>query len=169
MSREDAVHADAIRRLRTQVPTFFSTRDTATHAVAATAAEIGLELRPADVRALALAVVDAIEKGSELRGVEFAYGLVDREVNETYQDLIAPATAAAAVDPAYSAVLAAHQQYVSGMARLRKRLGDSLLYIGRKWLGDTHPVVEAPPVVALNAPAGAAEARERVAVRAGSA
>jgi hypothetical protein len=169
MSRDDVIRDEGVRRLRTQLPTFLSTRDTATRAVAATAEEIGLDLREADVRAIALAVVEAIETGAELRGIEFAYGLVEKEVGEIQQHLIAPATARAAVDPEHRAVLATHQHYLSGMKAVRKRIGDSLLLIGRRWLGERHPLVEAPPVVPLVAPAGAAEARGRVAVRAGAA
>lgn len=165
MSREDVIREEQVRWLRTQLPTFLSTRDVATTAVAATAEEIGLDLSDHDVRALALAVVDAIEKGTELRGIEFAYSVIDREVNDTYRHLIAPATAKTAADPHHAPVLYAHQQYVSGMTTLRRRIGDVLLRAGKQWLGAEPPSVEAPPVVPLAAPAGAVEARERAAAR----
>ena len=76
---------------------------------------------------------------------------------------------AAAHDQEAGARLYLHQQYQQGMEAVRDRLRGTVVHVGRNWLGIQHPAFEAPPVVPLRPPSGAAEARDRVALRAGAA
>ena len=146
--------------MRSYLPTYVSTRDKATGVVIRTARDIGLEVSDHDARDLACAVVDQVEKAIMVQGADWACRVVDAAVNDTERHLIAPATAAAAVDPQHAAVLHVHQQYLSGMTEARRRLRTCLLSLAERSVGRDESSVDTEA-------AQAASAGERATVQAG--
>jgi hypothetical protein len=132
MNHEDG--AEQVAELRRTLPTFTSTPAAATDALAHAAAGLGLELSHEDMRCLAHAVLQHVEQPSMVRGVEWAYSIVEREISETQRYLIKPAQAKASADPAHVPVLRIQEHYVSGMVALQTRLRISLLALGKRFL-----------------------------------
>lgn len=169
MTRDNARRDDELQHYRGQLPDFTAIRDGATRALAETADEIGLGLSTADVRSLALAVVEAVGKRACLRGLNLAYDIACDESRWFHEALVVPAVEAAKTDADAAKRLNLHQQYAAGITRVRDRLQDTLLHTLREWFGVQQPVLEAPPVLPAPAPHGAAAARARAAARAGAA
>lgn len=165
MSPNDVTDEQRIRRMRSHLPTYVSTRDTATGAVTRTARDIGLELSERDARELALAVVDQVDKAIMVQGADWAYRVVEAAVNDTERHLIAPATAMAAVDPKHAAVLRVHRQYLSGMTEARRRLRNCLLSLAEQSVSRDKPRTVALTVQPASVEAG--HVGERATVQAG--
>lgn len=158
MSSDEEIRADVLTRIKPALPDFLSVRELARKALAEQAEDECLDLSESDVRYLAHAVVDAIEDAVNLRGVLFAYEVVDREANGAHRYLVAGKTP---TDREGRAVLNLHEQYVKGMAEMRRQIGDRLRYMFRQWRG-----APTTAVAALPAPAGTVETRELVGAQA---
>ncbi|MEV0430373.1 hypothetical protein ACGFIY_29845 [Micromonospora chersina] len=154
MSRDAKVEEEAAR-VKAALPGYIDVRKTAAAVLAATAEDLGLELRERDARDLASAVVDAIHKAAELHGIAFACGVADMEVAANERWLLPPAREKAKTDPDYRKVVGNLEQYAEGAEKVRNELVERLARVGREWLAE-----QPGAVVALPAPAEArAEAR----------
>ncbi|MBM0229714.1 hypothetical protein [Micromonospora sp. ATA51] len=147
MSRDAKVEEEAAR-VKAALPGYIDVRKTAAAVLAATAEDLGLELRERDARDLAEAVVDAIHKAAELRGIEFACTVADMEVAANERWLLAPAREKAKAHPEERKTLAYLEQFAQGVERVRNELVERLARVGRQWLAEQPGAVVALPAVA---------------------
>lgn len=169
MGVDDTIGEEQVRRLRAQLPTFTSTRDTAAQAVMRAAEDIDLDLSAVHGRSLATAVVDRIEKGLIAQGADWAYGIIARETDATRQQLVAPAKARAAADPDYLGVLRMHEQYVEGMIAARRWLRSCLINLAHHAPGQDTPDVAARDAATPAVPGGGAQNQRGRTIQVGAA
>lgn len=153
--------------IRTQLPSYDQTRDLATAAIARVGAEIGAHLSPTAARALAMAVVDAIEHPARLRGVDYALREADEAARAIQQQVIAPLLGHK--DPDAVGRLAGHQTYLDGIQHVRAQQQHLLVHNARIWLGLEVVPLEAPDIVPLPDTSQLVAARTRADRRAGTA
>ncbi|SCG15559.1 hypothetical protein GA0070610_1793 [Micromonospora echinofusca] len=154
MSRNAKTEEEA-RQVKAALPGYIAVRELATTALTTMAEDLALDLRERDARDLATAVVDAIHKAAELRGIAFACDVADMEVAANERWLLPSARKKAETDPDYRGVVAHLEQFAEGAEKVRNELVERLARVGREWLAE-----RSVAVVALPAPAEAsAEAR----------
>ncbi|WDZ83978.1 hypothetical protein [Micromonospora cathayae] len=154
MSRNAKIEDEA-SQVKKALPGYIEVRDLATAALTTMAADLDLDLRERDARDLASAVVDAIHKAAELRGIAFAVTVADMEVAANERWLLAPARKKAESDPDTRRVLPRLEQYAEGAEKVRNELVERLARVGRQWLAERPATV-----VPLSTPAEAStEAR----------
>lgn len=135
MSRDAKLDEDA-RQVKAALPGYAEVRNTAAAVLAGTAADLGLDLAERDARELAVAVVDAIHKAVELRGIAFACDVADMELAADERYLLTPARAEAEGDALARRVLGDLERHVEGRRKLRDELVERLARVGRQWLAE---------------------------------
>ncbi|MFG3602553.1 hypothetical protein [Micromonospora chersina] len=146
MSRE-AQHEEQARLVKAALPGYLAVRETAAAVLIATGKDMGLRLDERDARDLAHAVVEAIHKGAEVRGIAFACDVADMELDAHRRYLLPAAREKAnSDDPLARAVLADLEKYVEGAAKLRDELVERLARVGGQWLAERQAVVAVVPM-----------------------
>ncbi|MEV4814977.1 hypothetical protein [Micromonospora tulbaghiae] len=144
-----AQQAAQAAQVKAALPGYLAVRETAAAVLLAAGKDIGLRLDERDARDLAEAVVDAIHKGAEVRGISFACDVADQELAAHERYLLPPSRAkAAAGDPLARAVLHDLEQYVQGAKKLRDELVERLARVGGQWLAEQQKVVAVVPMPA---------------------
>lgn len=138
-------------QVKAALPDYRAVRELATTALTMMAEDLDLDLRERDARDLAEAVVDAIQKAAELRGISFACEIAEQEVAANERWLLAPVRKKASTSPEHRKTLPYLEQYADGVRKVRDELIDRLARIGREWLASR----PAEPVVPLTPPADA--------------
>ncbi|MFU8849480.1 hypothetical protein ACNAW0_00575 [Micromonospora sp. SL1-18] len=133
MSRDTKIEEEA-RQVKAALPGYLAVRDLATAALTTMADDLGLDLGDRDRRDLAYAVVDAIDKAVELRGIAFACSVADMEVAANERYLLTPAREKAKTDPETRNVLGHLEQHAQGAEKVRNELTERLARVGREWL-----------------------------------
>ncbi|SCL70614.1 hypothetical protein GA0070606_5454 [Micromonospora citrea] len=153
-------HEEQARQVKAALPGYLEVRETAAAVLVATGKDIGLRLDERDARDLAEAVVDAIHKGAEVRGIAFACDVADLELAAHERYLLPGARQkAASGDSLARAVLHDLEQYVQGAVKLRNELVERLARVGGEWLASR----TARAVVPMPAPKGQHRAGAKVA------
>ncbi|GIE29012.1 hypothetical protein Ait01nite_020570 [Actinoplanes italicus] len=153
--------------IRAQLPSYDQTRALATAALARVGVEIGAHLSPTAVRALAMAVVDAIDHPARLRGVDHALREADEAAQAIQQRVIAPLLGR--TDSDALGRLAVHRTYLDGIQHVRAQQQQLLMHNARTWLGIEVVPLEAPDIVPLPDASELVAGRVRVERRAGTA
>jgi hypothetical protein len=156
VSRDAKIEEEA-REVRAALPGYLAVRELATAALTAMAEDLGLELGERDARDLATAVVDAIHKPAELRGIAFACDVADMEVAANERYLLTQAREKAKADAGTRSALPFLEQYTEGVKRVRFELTERLARVGREWL------TKRPAAAVVPLPAAEAQTEARAA------
>ena len=138
MIHDAAAQECDLQHLRGALPTYQGTRTMAIRAATVALAALDRTFTAEEIRTLAHAIVDAVETGVHLRGVAFAYDVIDRWTNDTDRLLIQPATAKVADNPDHRPVLDVLQHEYLGVCQARRELANTLLRLGDHWLRRDH-------------------------------
>ena len=142
-----AQQEEQARQVKAALPGYLAVRETAAAVLLAAGKDIGLRLDERDARDLAEAVVDAIHKGAEVRGISFACDIADQEMAAHEQYLLRGAREKAkSGDPLARAVLRDLEQHVEGTKRLRDELVERLARVGGQWLAERQRIVAVVPM-----------------------
>ncbi|MFE9689094.1 hypothetical protein [Micromonospora sp. NPDC005806] len=142
-----AQQEEQARKVKAALPGYLAVRETAAAVLLAAGKDIGLRLDERDARDLAEAVVDAIHKGAEVRGISFACDVADMELAAHDRYLLPRSKAeAAAGDPMARKVLHDLEMYVDGAKKLRDELVERLARVGGQWMAERQKVVAVVPM-----------------------
>lgn len=144
-----AQQEEQARLVKAALPGYLAVRETAAAVLLAAGKDIGLRLDERDARDLAEAVVDAIHKGAEVRGISFACDVADMEMAAHAAYLLPGAREKAkSGDPMARAVLHDLEMYVDGAKKLRDELVERLARVGGQWMAERQKVVAVVPMPA---------------------